>query len=82
MRASQKYFLLHQVQNEYKRAFPPFEKNIMVKLLLGAVIEACILERRAKDLEFFQNYLNELRMRFKEKKYYGLEIIETQTFEQ
>lgn len=82
MKASQKLFLLHKDGNQYKRHFPALEDNVVVKLLLGAVIEACILEQRTDDLKYFQHYLSELRKRFKEKKYYGLEIIESQAFEE
>ena len=82
MRASQKLFLLHKEGAQFRRYFPLLEDNAVVKLLLGAVLEACILERRTEDLQFFRHYLAELRVRFKEKKYYGLEVVESQAFEE
>ena len=82
MKASQKLFLLHKDGNDFKRHFHALEDNVVVMLLLGAVVEACILERRTEDLRFFQHYVSELRKRFREKKYYGLEIIESQAFEE
>lgn len=81
MSQSERYFLLQENGNEYKRTFPAFENNAIIKIIVGAMIESCIVEKRIEDLKFFQHYLEVLRTRFKEKKYYDLEIIETKTYE-
>ncbi len=77
-----KFFLVHKVEGKelYARNFPPLEQNVILKVILGSVLERCLVEEREEDLELFMSYLLVLRTRFQDKKYFDMEVIQTEAF--
>ena len=61
-----RYFLLHKQPDKanYVRNFPPLENNIFIKIIIGSILERCVVEGREHDIELFLNYLLVLRTRF------------------
>ena len=79
-----KYFLLQPSErgDSYSRLFPPLEENVIFKVTLGAVLEQVIIERRNIDLQYFREYLELMKDRFTDRKYYDLEVIATSSYSQ
>lgn len=77
-----KFFLLQRrdITGSYIRSFSALDDNIVIKVLLGAILEQCILDKSESDIDFLLNYILVLRTRFQEKKYYDLEVISTEAF--
>jgi hypothetical protein len=78
-----RFFLLQKNETSgagFCRSFSALDDNVVVKVVLGAVLEQSLLDRSESDLDFFLNYILVLKTRFQEKKHYGLEVLGTDTF--
>jgi len=80
----QRYFLIHKIENEtrYSRTFPPLENNIVLKILLGSLLEQCIADKDKTSLDDFLNYILLLRKKLIDEKTRDLEVVTTETFKQ
>lgn len=81
--ADTRYFLLqkHPQKEVFVRHFPPLDDNILIKVLLGSVLEECIVERKEHDLDYLLNYILVLRSKLKDKKHHELEAVATDVFQ-
>lgn len=82
-REQTKFFLLQKNETRgagFCRTFSALDDNVVVKVVLGAVLEQSLLDRSESDLDFFLNYILVLKTRFQEKKHYGLEVLGTEMF--
>lgn len=79
-----KYYLLQSTERAdgFSRIFPAYDENIIFKVTLGAVLEQLIVERRNVDLQYFKEYLEMMKDRFTDKKYYDLQVIGTDSYNQ
>lgn len=79
-----RYFLLQKRQSDdsYLRHFPPLEENVLIKVLLGAILEQCITDRLENDVDYLLNYILVLRGKLQDRKYYDIEVIGTEAFKE
>ena len=77
-----KFFLIHKMEgrNLYGRNFPPQENNVALKVILASILEKCLVEGREQDLDLFLSYLLVLRTKFQGKRYFDMEMVETEVF--
>lgn len=79
-----KYYLLQSTErgDGFCRIFPAYDENVIFKVTLGAILEQLIVERRNVDLQYFREYLEMMKDRFADKKYYDLQVIGTDAYSQ
>lgn len=79
-----RYYLLQKRASDgcYQRQFPPLEENVLIKVLIGSILEQCLVDKLEGDLDYLLNYILVLRSRFNERKYYDMEVISTEAFKE
>lgn len=78
-----RYYLLQKKPQSslLLRHFPPLEDSILIKVLIGAILEQCIVERKENDLDYLLNYILVLRTKLKDNRHHDLEVISTDAFQ-